>query len=77
MIEVKILGAGCNKCFQLAINTERALKSLNLEYTLEKVTDYAEIAKYRVTSTPALVVDDKVVSKGKVLKEKALIKLLS
>jgi len=77
MIEVKILGAGCNKCFQLAINAERALKSLGLKYHLEKVTDYAEIAKYKVTSTPALVLDGKVVSKGKVLKEKALIKLFS
>jgi small redox-active disulfide protein 2 len=77
MTEVKILGAGCNKCMQLAINAERALKTLDVDYNLEKVTDYAEIVKYKVTSTPAIVLNGKVVSKGKVLKEKDLIKLFS
>lgn len=77
MMDVKILGASCNKCFQLSINAERALKSLGAEYHLEKVTDYAEILKYKVTATPAIVLDGKVVSKGKVLNEKALVRLFS
>jgi small redox-active disulfide protein 2 len=64
---IKILGSGCNKCLTLADNTHAALAKLKIEAPVLKVTDFAEIAAYGVMSTPALVIDDKVVAVGKVL----------
>ena len=73
---VKILGSGCKNCVKLAENTKAALTELGLEAELVKVTDFSEIAKYGIMSTPGLVVDEKVVSFGKVLKSKDIVKLL-
>ena len=57
-------------------NTKIALAELGMECTVEKVTDFAEIAKYGVMSIPSLVIDEKVVSTGKVLKPKEIVKIL-
>ena len=67
MKTIEILGGGCAKCNQLSANAETAAKSLKLEYTLVKVTDFQEIARRGVMTTPALALDGKVVSTGKVL----------
>jgi small redox-active disulfide protein 2 len=75
-MNVKILGGGCAKCNKLEKNTIEALKDLGKEYEIEHVTDFAEIAKFGVMSTPALVVDGKVVVSGKVLNSSKLKKLL-
>lgn len=64
---IKILGSGCKKCVTLTENTQAALASLGREAEVVKVTDLAEIAAHGVMSTPALAIDDKVVSVGKVL----------
>jgi small redox-active disulfide protein 2 len=64
---IKILGSGCKKCVSLTENTRAALASLGREAEVVKVTDFAEIAAHGVMSTPALAIDDKVVSVGKVL----------
>ena len=64
---VKVLGSGCKKCNALEANVGEALKELGMNDTIEHVTDFAQIATYGVMSTPALVVDGKVVSFGKVL----------
>ncbi len=64
---IKILGTGCKKCVTLTENTQAALATLGREAEVQKVTDFAEIAACGVMSTPALVIDDKVVSVGKVL----------
>lgn len=64
---IKILGSGCKKCITLTENTQTALANLGREAQIIKVTDFAEIAAYGVMSTPALVIDNKVVSVGKVL----------
>jgi small redox-active disulfide protein 2 len=63
---VKVLGPGCANCQNLEKATRAALTDLGLEATVEKVTDYATIAGYGVMSTPALVVDEKVVLAGRV-----------
>jgi small redox-active disulfide protein 2 len=63
---VKVLGPGCANCQNLEKATRAALTDLDLEATVEKVTDYATIAGYGVMSTPALVVDEKVVLAGRV-----------
>lgn len=64
---VKVLGSGCAKCNSLEAATRSALEELGMDTTIDHVTDFAQIAAYGVMSTPALVVDGKVVSYGKVL----------
>jgi len=73
---VKVLGSGCAKCNQLEAATKEALTELGMDTVIDHVTDFAQIATYGVMSTPALVVDEKVVSYGKVLKKDEVIELL-
>lgn len=73
---VKILGSGCSKCNQLEGATREALAQLGMDYVIDHVTDFAQIAAYGVMTTPALVVDGKVVSYGKVLKAEEIVKIL-
>lgn len=67
MKKIEILGGGCAKCQQLYANTEAAAKALNLEYKMEKVSDFQEIAKRGVMITPGIAVDGVVKSSGKLL----------
>lgn len=73
---IKILGSGCKNCITLKENTETALKDSGVEAEIVKVTDFKDIIAYGVMSTPALVIDEKVVSFGKVLKPKEIVKIL-
>lgn len=73
---VKVLGSGCAKCNQLEKATVEALQELNMDTTIDHVKDYAKIAMYGVMSTPALVVDEQVVSYGKVLTKDEVVKIL-
>ena len=73
---IKILGGGCAKCDQLEAATIEALTELGMDTAIEHVKDYEKIAVYGVMTTPALVVDGKVVSYGKVLKKDDIIKIL-
>jgi small redox-active disulfide protein 2 len=73
---IKILGSGCKNCITLADNVKKALEEMELEALIVKVTDFADITGYGVMSTPALVVNEKVVSYGKVLKPQEVIKIL-
>lgn len=67
MMNIKILGTGCRKCQELEKNTREAVKDLQLEAEVEKVEGIKDIMKYRVMSTPALVVNEKLFSAGKSL----------
>jgi small redox-active disulfide protein 2 len=73
---IKILGAGCKKCITLGENAKAAAAAAGKQAEIVKVTDFAEIAAYGVRSTPSLVVDEKVVSTGKVLTADEIGKLL-
>lgn len=73
---IKILGSGCRNCVTLKENTETAVKEMGIEAEIVKVTDFKEIMAYGIMSTPALVIDEKVVSFGKVLKPKEIVKIL-
>lgn len=75
-MNIKVLGSGCPSCIKLEKNVTIAVEQLELEATVEKVTDMEKIMSYNIMSTPALVVDEKVVSAGKVLSPKDLVKLL-
>jgi len=74
---IKILGSGCKKCATLKENTETALKEVGMEAEIIKVEDFKDIMEYGVMSTPALVIDEKVISFGKVLKPKEIAKILN
>jgi len=76
MIKVQILGTGCPKCRQLTANAERAVAELGLEASVEKVTDIRAIVGFGVMATPALAVDGKVESAGKLLSPEEIKKLL-
>lgn len=65
---IKVLGTGCTACHTLLEHTQSAVSQLGLSVEVEYVQDMAQIAGYGVMSVPALVVDDTVVSTGKVLK---------
>jgi len=75
-MKIKILGTGCPNCKVLERNTKEAVENLKLKAEIEKVTDISKIMKYGVMSTPALVIDEKVVSYGKVLSSDEIKKLL-
>lgn len=67
--EVKVLGSGCTKCSALEDAVRSALTELEMDAAICHVTDFTQITAYGVMTTPALVVDGKVVSYGKVLKK--------
>ncbi len=69
MLNIKVLGPGCENCKKLAYLTERAVNHLALEARIQKVTDYAEITKYPILSTPGLVINEKVVASGRIPSE--------
>ena len=73
---VKVLGSGCAKCNQLETATKAALEQLGMDTTIDHVTDFSQIAAYGVMTTPALVIDGKVGSYGKVLKTDEVVKIL-
>ncbi|VBB46796.1 conserved hypothetical protein [uncultured Paludibacter sp.] len=65
-MEIKVLGTGCPKCKALEKITREVVEESNLNATISKVEDIVEIMKFNVMTTPALVVDGKVVLKGRV-----------
>jgi small redox-active disulfide protein 2 len=77
MVDLKILGSGCAKCAKLAENAEEAAKELGLPYSVGKITDRHQIIEAGVMMTPALMVDGKVKSSGKVLTPEQIKALLS
>ncbi|MFI3177337.1 MAG: thioredoxin family protein [Eubacteriales bacterium] len=73
---IKVLGGGCAKCNELEAATVAALQEFGLEPRVEHVTDFAVIATYGVMTTPALVIDGKVVSMGRVLQKEEVLAIL-
>ena len=65
-MEIKVLGPGCLKCEQTEKNIKEAVQESGVNAKIDKVTDVMEIAKYGVFGTPAVVVDGKVKSVGKI-----------
>lgn len=74
-MKIEILGVGCPKCKQLTANAEAAVKELNIQAEISKVTNIDKIAEYGVMMTPALALDGTVVSAGKVLSKDEIKKL--
>jgi len=76
-MKIEVLGMGCPKCKQLIVNAEGAVKELNIQAEISKVTDIDKITEYGVMMTPALAVDGVVVSVGKVLSKNEIKKIIS
>jgi small redox-active disulfide protein 2 len=64
-MKIEVLGMGCPKCMSLEGNVKKALAELSVQGEVEKVTDIQQIIQKGVMSTPALVIDGKVVLQGK------------
>jgi small redox-active disulfide protein 2 len=69
MLNIKVLGSGCENCKRLAWLAERAANHLGIEAQVIKVTDYNEIMKYDILSTPGLVINEKLVASGRIPSE--------
>ncbi|WP_315756369.1 MULTISPECIES: thioredoxin family protein [unclassified Bradyrhizobium] len=77
MKNVKILGSGCKRCVQTAAMASSEASKLGIEIELEKITDFADIARFGIASTPGVVIDGKVVHAGGLPKPEDMAKWLS
>lgn len=75
-MNIKVLGGGCYKCENLLGAVREAVAQKGIDAEIEYITDMSKIMELGIMSTPALMVDDKVVSMGRVLKAKDVAKLL-
>ena len=73
---IKVLGAGCKSCHEQFEYTKQAVKDMGLSVEVEYITDMQKVMEYGVMSMPALVVNEKVVAMGKVLKAADVVALL-
>ena len=66
MLTIKVLGPGCDNCRKLAAISHQAVSQLQVDAEVITVTEHTEIMKYHLLATPGLVVNEKVVSAGRV-----------
>ncbi len=76
-MEVRILGSGCPNCKRLEKVAREALAEMGVEATVTKVTSFNEIMAYDIIATPGLVVDEKVVSSGRVPSKAEVVSLIA
>jgi small redox-active disulfide protein 2 len=76
-MEIKVLGSGCAKCKTLEKVTRETVAELHLDATVEKIEDIQKIIEYGVMITPALVIDGRVVVKGRVPKMSEMKEILT
>ncbi len=77
MLTIKVLGSGCPNCKRLEQETKKAIANLAVEAEVIKVTDYQKIMEYNVLSTPGLVINEKVVSSGRIPSQSEIISFLA
>lgn len=75
-MNIKILGSGCQNCKKLFENAKEAIQDLKIEADIEYVTDFKKIAKYNLLRTPGIVIDECVVSYGKVCTKEEIIQFI-
>ncbi len=72
---IKVLGSGCKNCHALFENAQEAVKAAGLNVEVEYITDLQQVMEYGVMQMPALVINDRIVAMGKVLKTEEIEKL--
>jgi len=75
-MKIEILGTGCSKCKKLEENVKTALKEGNIQAEVFKITDIEKIMEFGIMMTPALAIDGKVVSAGRLISKEEIIKLM-
>ena len=69
MLTIKVLGSGCANCKKVEAIAKQAVANMGVEAEVIKVTDYADMMEYNIMSTPGLVINEKLVSAGKIPNE--------
>jgi len=77
MLQIKILGPGCPNCHKVEENARSAVTNMGIQADFEKISDYAEIQKYRILGTPGLVINEKVVCAGRIPDESEIMTWLA
>ena len=75
-MRIEVLGGGCARCRRLKKNVQKALETLSIDAEIVEVTDYGEIADRGVMTTPALIVNGKKISEGRVLTPQEIMEAL-
>ena len=76
-MEIKVLGTGCPKCKRLEQLTRDVVNRNGIDVKIIKVDNIMGILKYNIISTPALVIDEKVVVKGRIPSEEEILQLFA
>jgi len=75
-VNIKVLGSGCKTCHTQYDYVQKAVKESGIDAEVEYITDMEKVMTYGVMSMPAIVIDEKVVVSGKLVKPKDILKLI-
>lgn len=73
MLSIKVLGPGCANCRQVEAVARQAISTLGIEVQIEKITDYHTMMQYHILATPGLVINEELVSAGRIPSEAEVI----
>jgi len=76
MLNIKILGTGCARCHVLTSLVQEVVTENEIEATIEKVEDIMVIMSYNIMATPAMIINDDIVSKGKILSKNEILDMI-